>query len=44
MIGGRRTRKNIVGENASILLVSASGRDIIIIPTIAPRKTEIKTS
>ena len=30
----------MVGEKASILLVSASGRPIMIIPTTAPRNTE----
>ena len=43
MIGGRRTKKNMVGEKASILFVSCSGRVIMIRPTTAPRKTEIFT-
>ena len=39
MMGGSRIKKNIVGENASILLVSCSGRVIMIMPTTAPRNT-----
>ena len=42
MMGGSRIKKNMVGENASILLVSCSGRVIMIMPTTAPRNTENK--
>jgi len=44
MMGGRRIRKNIVGEKASTLLVSASGKTVISRPRTAPRKTMARLS
>jgi hypothetical protein len=39
MIGGRRTRKNVVGEKYSTFFNSDDGSSLIANPIVPPRKT-----